>query len=70
MDLGPVAEELGLGDDLVWQAVASTEDERFVADPQPPALEPGPAPTIRFERPGVLVLGARRRPTPPETGSP
>jgi maltooligosyltrehalose trehalohydrolase len=46
-----------------WDVVLTTEDPPFAPDAAPPSIElSGPAPVVRFERAGAVVL--RRRPVP------
>jgi maltooligosyltrehalose trehalohydrolase len=58
---GPV-EVAGVGG-LGVQARLSTEDPAWAAPPAPPVVEPGPAGlTVRFTRPGAVVLVAGQEP--------
>jgi maltooligosyltrehalose trehalohydrolase len=62
--LEPVAAELGLGDEISWRLLATTERVPWVPDARPPEIDSRGALRIRFHRPGTLVWSDQPGPGP------
>ncbi len=59
IDIAPLAEARSDGDGE-WTALLTTEEPVFALNPRPPQIDRAPGgPSIRFERPGAVILKQR-----------